>query len=201
VNIYVVTNRVNGKRYVGQTRRTVARRWQLHSWRAARGAQTHFERAIQKHGPAAFGILSIPLASWTTQEQLDRWERWFIAALKTQSNGYNIEAGGHGHSTIRHKGHSAATRAKMRESAKGRDVSKWIAASPRNKRGYKPSPESVAKQAASNRHPRGPYNWKNKYYPTAEHREAMRARFAGVPLSDEHRAKLRAAWVFRKEAR
>jgi group I intron endonuclease len=97
--IYLATNTRNGKKYVGQTCRTLARRWQLHQNAAARGEGSHFQRAIRKHGAAAFTLTTIWVAE--SEQELNEMEIRFIATLNTRSpEGYNGTAGGEGGATM-----------------------------------------------------------------------------------------------------
>ena len=54
--IYVITNTVNGKQYVGQTRLTVGHRWNEHVRHAKRKRKGVLHAAINKYGAESFGI-------------------------------------------------------------------------------------------------------------------------------------------------
>jgi group I intron endonuclease len=111
--IYMATNTVNGKRYIGLTIRTLQdRRWD-HQESAARGSQCVFHRAIRKYGNAAF--------EWRTlledidAEDLPRLEIMLIRKYETKSpHGYNLTAGGEGPLDP-----SEQTRVRMRDSHLG----------------------------------------------------------------------------------
>jgi group I intron endonuclease len=92
--IYVITNTVNGKQYVGQTRHAIEQRWRDHVWYAQKGNLTRpLPRAINKYGIKAFTIEQIDEAE--TLEDLNKREIHHIARLKTLSpNGYNLTSGG-----------------------------------------------------------------------------------------------------------
>lgn len=90
--VYVYTNKINGKKYVGQTCRTLKER-------AGKNGRLYnqckiFSYAIQKYGwdnfepRIAFDML--------TREEANRIERYLIKILRTQDHkyGYNIDAGG-----------------------------------------------------------------------------------------------------------
>lgn len=88
--IYLVTNKVNGKKYVGQTIRPVLERWRDHC-RLDKG--NYFHRAIQKYGSDNFEIQIIDTA--TSGEELDEKEIYWIQKLNTLvPRGYNIKPGG-----------------------------------------------------------------------------------------------------------
>ena len=56
--IYKITNKVNGKSYIGQTRNTVEFRWRQH-YKAK--DNKYFHRAIQKYGKENFADSSVPV--------------------------------------------------------------------------------------------------------------------------------------------
>jgi group I intron endonuclease len=95
--IYCHTNRVNGKRYVGQTLSTMEKRWTAHVSVAKcnRGRQTRLlSAAIRKYGPDAFDheVLEIIVG---TQEEADLAEAEWIKRRGSRSPaGYNLTAGG-----------------------------------------------------------------------------------------------------------
>lgn len=92
--VYVHTNKVNGKRYVGITRQKPNQRW-----RDGKGYKqcTYFERAINKYGWDGFDHEII--ADKLTEEEAKNMERLLIRELKTQDEnyGYNISDGGDTH--------------------------------------------------------------------------------------------------------
>lgn len=88
--IYKVTNLVNGKCYVGQTRMSLQNRWKHH--RYAHGCSA-LHSAIEKYGVENFTIEQIDSAD--TQDELNQKEQFWIAKLNTLSpNGYNLTTGG-----------------------------------------------------------------------------------------------------------
>jgi group I intron endonuclease len=93
--IYLATNMINGKVYVGQTTETLEQRWSRHV-RAAKRKDYYFPRAIQKYGPASFTIVPIWVAE--SKAELDVMEKRFIAALdaRNPAKGYNVCIGGEG---------------------------------------------------------------------------------------------------------
>jgi group I intron endonuclease len=92
--IYIVTNLINLKKYVGQTVQAVLRRWQQHKSAAKTKKILHFHRAINKYGPENFKIEW--LASAFTKEDANYLEEQWIREFKTYlpEFGYNSTYGG-----------------------------------------------------------------------------------------------------------
>jgi len=89
--IYITTNIVNGKQYVGQTSRDFKQRKKEHT---RPGDCKYFYRALKKYGIDNFKWVSFSCP----EEELDWQETFLIAELKTQKpNGYNLDSGGHKH--------------------------------------------------------------------------------------------------------
>jgi group I intron endonuclease len=106
VVVYLITNLVNGKRYVGQTTRTTQQRFKHHCWRSTVRTRMPIAMAIAKYGAINFKIEVI--CSCSSQEELDRMELHYATQLGTFSpNGYNLRAG-NGTGSV-----SAETRAKL----------------------------------------------------------------------------------------
>ena len=88
-SIYLITNQVNGKHYVGQTWKNIHRRWQHHQ---AQNSCIKLKRAIIKYGNDAFTIELLTITH--TQTCADHWETYFIEKYDSVANGYNIKQGG-----------------------------------------------------------------------------------------------------------
>lgn len=87
--VYLITNKKNGKRYVGQTVRTVEQRFKEH----CKGDITPIDKAIQNYGAENFTVETIQKCS--TIEELNSAEKFWIKKLNSQiPNGYNVKAGG-----------------------------------------------------------------------------------------------------------
>jgi group I intron endonuclease len=94
--VYLVTNLIDGKLYVGKTEKTVQERWDAHLANARkRKHQEYLYRAIRKHGPENFHVQCLAEAQST--EELNQLERSWILVLNTIApHGYNMTFGGDG---------------------------------------------------------------------------------------------------------
>lgn len=96
--VYLVTNQVNGKRYVGVTNKTPARkRWVQHLAQARRGANSLLYSAIRKYGKKEFVFEE--LAVTFNRDTANDLEIMLIAMFKTYgfgNPGYNMTRGGDG---------------------------------------------------------------------------------------------------------
>lgn len=93
--IYLITNQINEKRYVGQTVKGLKRRFLQHINDARSGSGIYLHRAIRKYGEDRFTISL--LATAKEREDLNRLEEFWIKFLNTRSpNGYNSTDGGDG---------------------------------------------------------------------------------------------------------
>lgn len=113
--VYVVTNLVNGKQYVGQTSKSIGHRWSQHKAQAARGKGNHLHAAIRKYGESSFRIE--PLVQFVDQKVANWAEDMMIRKHDCCSPiGYNICRGGIGFTS----GHTEETRRKMSLTRKGK---------------------------------------------------------------------------------
>lgn len=87
--IYLVTNKINGKQYVGQTWNTLHRRWANH---VTNKGVIKLYNSIKKYGKDNFTIEFLTLAH--TQPVADYWEDYFIKKYDTIKSGFNIREGG-----------------------------------------------------------------------------------------------------------
>ena len=114
--IYLITNKLNGKQYVGQTTQAFKERIAQHKYHNA----LYVDHEIHKFGWENFGVEVIEECN--TKEQLDEREMFWIAKLDTMApNGYNLTAGGSGFQGRKHTPKSIAkmsVRAKERMAAR-----------------------------------------------------------------------------------
>ena len=115
--VYIITNKINGKCYIGKTVKPLQFRWSCHKSLARSGNNTYLHKAMRKHGIDNFEIE--PLIELTQDEELLDWEVELIGIFKSNnsSNGYNLTIGGDG--ITGHK-HSDESKQKMTKSNLGR---------------------------------------------------------------------------------
>ena len=90
--IYKITNRINGKAYIGQTTMQLHKRWYLHCHKSS--GCTALYRAICKYGSEHFTVEQIDVA--TNKTELDIKEKFWIEYHNTMMpSGYNLKTGGH----------------------------------------------------------------------------------------------------------
>jgi group I intron endonuclease len=115
--IYLATNRVNGKPYVGKTEKTIETRWKWHLNSARKGSPNLIHRALRKYGDDAFS-LQIVERDVPTKERLAELEAiWIVLMNSKVPNGYNMSDGGEGNAGFKF---SAASRAKVSRAGLGR---------------------------------------------------------------------------------
>jgi len=90
--VYKAINKVNGKIYIGQTRKTLEARRNAHFRNARKGVNTHFYNAIRKYGEDAFEFSVICTAE--TKEDLNLLETYYIQKYNSIKCGYNMVDGG-----------------------------------------------------------------------------------------------------------
>lgn len=88
--IYKITNKVNGKSYIGQTRYTLEFRWRQHLHKKD---NVYFHNAIKKYGAENF---SLEVLEECDLDKLNSREIFYIAKYNTFENGYNLTLGGDG---------------------------------------------------------------------------------------------------------
>jgi group I intron endonuclease len=124
--IYLITNTVNNKVYVGQTVSAVIDRWCGHLKEAKFNPACQcriLNNAIRKYGAEAFEVKTILQVG--SVEDLNYYEKLLIKTLNTldRTKGYNQTLGGRGH---RRLVTSEETREKIRAKLKGRPRPKEV---------------------------------------------------------------------------
>ncbi len=94
--IYLITNLVNGKVYVGQTWQRLKKRWYRHKAEAKNGNKRHLYASLRLHGSENFTLELLGLA--VSQQRLDELESLWIEAFRSTNPtfGYNEKEGGKG---------------------------------------------------------------------------------------------------------
>lgn len=90
--IYCVTNKINNKKYIGQTTTSVSRRKSSHLCHANNDSEIYFHRAIKKHGIGNFKWEIIDKA-YDVDDLNEREIKW-IKYYDSFYNGYNTSIGG-----------------------------------------------------------------------------------------------------------
>lgn len=122
MHVYVITNLVNGKVYIGQHCHDDLESYfkhQLPEILAGSKRKPRLYNAIRKHGIENFSIAS--LVQPIDKAQMDALEKFFIRTFDSQSrqDGYNITAGGEGTAGY---SHPEEIRQRIREKMTGRVV-------------------------------------------------------------------------------
>jgi group I intron endonuclease len=173
--LYLITNTVNNKVYIGQTTKTAEERLQYHLWSANKRDYCHY--AVRKYGKKAF--VTQTLAEFETQEEVNEAEKAWIVRLGSHKRevGYNSTLGGdYGQvpnddtrkkigNASRGRTHSPETRTKMSEAHSGQKNHFY---------GKKHEPEAIEAMRQKLRESLGGEN--NPWF--------------GKTLSPEHRAKI-----------
>lgn len=93
VDIYIITNKCNGKQYVGKTQVGYKQRFKQHCNAYKNGCRNYISCAIHKYGKENFTTQLITRVSDDTWEY---WEKFYIKKCHTHfsEGGYNISYGG-----------------------------------------------------------------------------------------------------------
>ena len=87
--IYIFCNKINGKKYIGQTSKKFNIRLMQHIKRSPHPIQS-FHKAIKKYGIENFYIIKIQYP----KEELNKMEMYFIKFFNSYKSGYNETIGG-----------------------------------------------------------------------------------------------------------
>lgn len=93
IQIYVITNICNNKKYVGFTEIGLKKRWAKHL-KDSQNPKYPIHRAIAKYGHDNFTIASIYESM--DKHHISELEEYFILAFDSRNNGYNVALGGRG---------------------------------------------------------------------------------------------------------
>lgn len=102
--IYKITNKLNGKIYIGQTLKSLEERFQKHCRKTTEKDKYHMnmaiKKAIRKYGKENF---TIELIEEVNQELLDVREIYWISFYDSYNKGYNCTLGGQNGATRKTK--------------------------------------------------------------------------------------------------
>src|ERR1700694_6194578 len=202
--VYLITNTINDKRYVGQTSVPIERRWIQHRCEAKTGAGLHLYKAIRKYGADSFEVIA--LVTVDTKREADFYETELIKFLdlKNSEKGYNMTDGGEGRRGI---GLSQEVKDRMSANAKAKGIK------PPDRTGCKMPPltEEQRRQRSERLKGlvRGPTSEETKKklslinkgkVLSEEHKQKIAAAHLGVGHSEESKRKMSAARVGRKHS-
>lgn len=91
--IYLIENKINGKKYVGQTSYSITQRFQEHIRNSNRFPERTLYRAFHKYGIDSFDLI---LLEEVEEKELSQRECFWIQKFNTYQNGYNETLGGEG---------------------------------------------------------------------------------------------------------
>ena len=97
----MITNKINNKKYIGKTLKTIEERWKEHkrACRRSRNENRPLYRAFNKYGIENFQIEQL---AFCTAEETSEKEQFFIELYQTYKYGYNATLGGDGQQKIDH---------------------------------------------------------------------------------------------------
>lgn len=151
--LYLLTNTVNGKGYVGITTQPMPTRFRDHLSKARNGGKTVIAQALRKYGKEAFTVTL--LAEATAWEELTAMEQDAIMHYNTLvPHGYNMTRGGDG---ILGFTHSEETKQRIAEKKRGIPAPEHVRIAVGNRhRGVPKSPEQRQKIGDAQRGEKSP---------------------------------------------
>ena len=93
--VYLITNKINNKKYVGKTELSIKARWKQHikDSKKEQCETRPLYRAIRKYGAEHFSICKIDTGHGN---ELNSREQYWIQYYNTYEDGYNATLGGDG---------------------------------------------------------------------------------------------------------
>ena len=184
VGIYCITNLINKKRYIGQSRNIVNR---FNSYRRGEFSNDHITNSVEKYGWDNF---KIEVLINCDENELDHYEVELIKAFNTMDNkiGYNKVSGGNTNKVI-----SEETRKKIGEASKGRTFSEESKTKmSQSQKGRKHSEETRKKISESNKGIAFSEEHKNKLSKpkSEETKRKLSEAHKGIKHSEETKKKL-----------
>lgn len=154
IGIYGILNTINNKIYIGKTGMNFGDRWDSHKslLRSGKHDNQHLQSAWNKYGSDAFEFIIIEECS---AADLDDKEKYWIKYYKDLKLSYNILDGGDGFNNLgTHL--SEETKRKIGDKNRVNMLGRKASEESRRKmseshKGYKPTPEAIAKTAEASR--------------------------------------------------
>lgn len=179
--IYCITNKINNKKYIGQTTQTLSKRWSQHKYKARAGSNYPLYLDINTYGKDMF---EISMVIEVNKDDLDYFESQYIAEWNTlHPNGYNITHGGKGILGYKHTDESKSF---LRDNTT--KVLRSLTAEQRELRFSKLSKALKGKPKTA-AHKKALSNTRKRLYKEGK----LVAHNKGVPMSEEQKLKLREA--------
>jgi len=94
--IYKITNKKNGKSYIGKTEYSLEHRWNRHLSSARNGSKFRFHSAIRKYGKDCWDLSVIETYQTEDENFINEKETHFIKLFESDIKGYNATSGGTG---------------------------------------------------------------------------------------------------------
>lgn len=93
--VYKITNKKNGKMYIGKTVFSIEKRWREHcsDYKRRKNENRPLYSAMRKYGAKSF---KIEILEEVSERDVDEREKFWIELLGTFKNGYNATTGGDG---------------------------------------------------------------------------------------------------------
>jgi group I intron endonuclease len=95
--VYKITNKINGKKYIGKTEYSLEHRWNRHLSSARNGSKFRFHSAIRKYGEDCWDLSVIETYQTEDENLINEKESHFINLFESDTKkGYNATSGGTG---------------------------------------------------------------------------------------------------------
>jgi group I intron endonuclease len=146
-SLYVITNIINNKKYIGYTLKTIETRWKEHVKTAhkTKTCKRYISASIRKYGKDNFTLECMGTAP--TIEKAKLFEKRLIFIFRSYIDGYNMTEGGDGSGL-----HTEEYKQKMSKLLKGRIFSEETKRKMSiSAKGKKKSPETVKRRAETQR--------------------------------------------------
>ena len=95
--VYKITNKINGKNYIGKTEYSLEHRWNRHLSSSRNGSKFRFHSAIRKYGEDYWDLSVIETYQTEDENFINEKETHFIKLFESDTKkGYNATSGGTG---------------------------------------------------------------------------------------------------------